>query len=530
MKTLYTLILLLFVSLPTFASTALCPSELENLPIQTKGRVKPLGVHAKEVIKYMTGKTKFQGKSAMTVFCEVSVQKLTGQDYAKSELIKVDHIKTREFLEIGAEVKMVTPEFALSKLTESEKYARMLESRNDKSAHATDIKAFVLRTKVYRDLSLGLNWKLPILMSADHTSSEGHTQSPDKSKIIRWISLSDLQTLFPEQIKSAADAVRSAIVAGTKYTNEIDDNHLLEATYDRLHLFHWAILATLISVFCASVFKNPSHMATLGSVLLIFAAEITAVTYRTIISGRAPVTNMYETVMWVGLGSLFFATILTFIRKERLFMIIGLIMNLACLFMMTFANNMLNPSIEPLVPVLRDNFWLSTHVTLITISYAAFALSWLISNFYMVKASFKNVTMKESKRLNLLAYDCIKIGVVLLALGIILGGIWADYSWGRFWGWDPKETWALIALLTYIAILHGRFSGWINIEKFLPAVGMAFLTIIMAWFGVNFILAAGLHSYGFSNGGAVFITAIVAIQFLIFFLYILKRKTKAAKS
>jgi ABC-type transport system involved in cytochrome c biogenesis permease subunit len=113
--------------------------------------------------------------------------------------------------------------------------------------------------------------------------------------------------------------------------------------------------------------------------------------------------------------------------------------------------------------------------------------------------------------------------VVLLAAGIILGGIWADYSWGRFWGWDPKETWALIALLVYVGILHGRYAGWIRPPHFLPALGCAFLSILMCWFGVNYILAAGLHSYGFSNNGAFFLIAMFSLQLVILGLYLAAR-------
>ena len=96
-------------------------------------------------------------------------------------------------------------------------------------------------------------------------------------------------------------------------------------------------------------------------------------------------------------------------------------------------------------------------------------------------------------------------GVVLLAGGVILGGVWADYSWGRFWGWDPKETWSLIVLLVYMAILHGKYTSWIPPHRFVPLVAGAFMTVMMAWFGVNYILASGLHSYGFSEGGAIFL-------------------------
>ena len=98
-----------------------------------------------------------------------------------------------------------------------------------------------------------------------------------------------------------------------------------------------------------------------------------------------------------------------------------------------------------------------------------------------------------------------QFGVVLLAAGTLLGGVWADYSWGRFWGWDPKEVWALIALLGYVVLLHMRYVGWVGQFGFAVGCVVSFLFVAMAWYGVNFVLGAGLHSYGFGNGGVQYV-------------------------
>jgi len=160
----------------------------------------------------------------------------------------------------------------------------------------------------------------------------------------------------------------------------------------------------------------------------------------------------------------------------------------------------------------------STHVTTIIVSYGALAMSWVLGNSILVKKCFFGITKEEEKYLSEKVYTCLKWGTILLAAGVILGGVWADYSWGRFWGWDPKETWSLIVLCIYMAILHGRSTSWIPTKRFIPLVSGAFMSVIMAWFGVNYILASGLHSYGFSEGGAIFIGSFFAFQtiFLIF--------------
>ena len=139
-------------------------------------------------------------------------------------------------------------------------------------------------------------------------------------------------------------------------------------------------------------------------------------------------------------------------------------------------------------------------------------MSWVLANSLLIKNRFSSISNKEIKYQADIMYTCLKFGVVLLAAGIILGGVWADYSWGRFWGWDPKETWSLIVLCVYMIILHGRYTNWITERRFIPLTAFAFLSVMMAWFGVNYILAAGLHSYGFSEGGAIFLGLFFSIQ------------------
>ena len=111
-------------------------------------------------------------------------------------------------------------------------------------------------------------------------------------------------------------------------------------------------------------------------------------------------------------------------------------------------------------------------------------------------------TVGTVKPLSNFIYRAMQVGVLLVAAGTILGGVWADYSWGRFWGWDPKEVWALITLLVYLVPLHGRFAGWVSTFGLVAASVVCFLSVIMAWYGVNFVLGVGLHSYGFVEGGS----------------------------
>ncbi len=123
-----------------------------------------------------------------------------------------------------------------------------------------------------------------------------------------------------------------------------------------------------------------------------------------------------------------------------------------------------------------------------------------------VKLDARGQAMQQTagvvKPLSNFIYRTMQVGVLLIAAGTILGGVWADYSWGRFWGWDAKEVWALITLLVYLIPLHGRFAGWVNTFGLVFASVFCFLSVVMAWYGVNFVLGVGLHSYGFVEGGS----------------------------
>lgn len=173
----------------------------------------------------------------------------------------------------------------------------------------------------------------------------------------------------------------------------------------------------------------------------------------------------------------------------------------------------LNKDFAPLTPVLRDQFWLLVHVLTIVSSYGAGALAWgigliglgyyLLGKYRPVVIDGATVTHRPPQACSVMSgyvYKAVQVAVLLLAAGTILGALWADVAWGRFWGWDPKEVWALISLLVYLAILHGRYAGWVGNFGLTAGTVAGATAIIMSWYGVNFVLGKGLHSYGFGEG------------------------------
>lgn len=196
----------------------------------------------------------------------------------------------------------------------------------------------------------------------------------------------------------------------------------------------------------------------------------------------------------------------------------------------------LDGNFHPLQPVLRDNFWLLIHVLTIVSSYGAGALAWGLANIalgYYLFGKYRATELtaiaghrpaaatggailrrppEQAIVLSGYIYKAMQVAVVLLAAGTILGALWADVAWGRFWGWDPKEVWALISLLIYLAVLHGRYAGWFGNFGLCVGSVLGFSAIVMSWYGVNFVLGIGLHSYGFGAGGQYSVFGAVALN------------------
>jgi cytochrome c-type biogenesis protein CcsB len=304
-----------------------------------------------------------------------------------------------------------------------------------------------------------------------------------------------------------------------------------EHHYMTLHPFRWAWInylgALLVLLLTALWAKSVGYRLTWALALTGLGFEIYGFACRIIISGRPPVTNMYETVIWVSFGAMLFATILEAIYRKRYFFYAGLSASVLALIVADSQPTILDASINPLTAVLRNNMWLTIHVLTIVSSYAAFALTAALGHIALTMSLWGRRYATALGEVQFFIYRAMQIGVLLLAAGTILGGVWANYSWGRFWGWDPKETWALITLLCYLALLHGRLAGWW--KGFGLAVGsvVCFLSVMMSWYGVNFVLGKGLHSYGFGTGGFSYVACFAVFE-VIFVAFVVAWNRKHA--
>ena len=318
--------------------------------------------------------------------------------------------------------------------------------------------------------------------------------------------------LFEKSAEQARESI-SEIVPGI---DEIKPKLKAEVLYNLLRPFLQAMIFYLIAGILWMFAKRYSFPRMMAKFLTFVAMilHITGFGLRCYVAGRPPVTNMYESIIWVSFGVMVFALLIYTKHRQHILLTVSTILAGIALFAADTAPLVMDPTIRPLVPVLRSNYWLTIHVLTITLSYAAFMLAMGISNVSLFQFTRKPSEVVEQRisLLNMLSYRALMFGTVFIAAGTILGGIWADYSWGRFWGWDPKEVWALIALLSYIAILHARFTGWIGKYTFPLWSVICYSTVLMAWYGVNFILGVGLHSYGFSSGGQAVMVGFIVLQ------------------
>jgi cytochrome c-type biogenesis protein CcsB len=520
---------------------------LRRIAIQDGGRTKPFDTFARETARRLTGARPFGFESVKGLEpSEWVLSMLAVPDRWQSEkIVKVTHAGLRE----AAGLPKDTDLFSFKELTSHEGFLSAAEKahekvRKDREAKLDPIEREI--TDLYENLSV-----MAGVFSGEGLHIVPHPDDPKAS----WYSLADLEKADAPQVQrvktlltalvlayregdregvgasAAALGKRLAEMAPSLYPEAKTLG--IEVHYNRFKPFRTAWLLYLVGFLALlasfPLASRPAAWIGMGSVVAAFLTHAYGMVLRMMISGRPPVTNMYESVIWVAWGAVLFALIFEFVYKARYFAICASALAVICLIL---ADNVpiLNGAIEPLVPVLRDNMWLTIHVLTITLGYAAFTLAMGLGHLNLGLYFFAPGRTVLFKSLSLFLYRALQVGTLLLAVGTMLGGVWASYSWGRFWGWDPKETWALIALLGYLAILHGRMIGWFR--EFGMAVGaiLGYLGVLMAWYGVNFVLGTGLHSYGFGSGGYTYVGGFVAFEVFVIVAALLRRRSEVAKT
>jgi ABC-type transport system involved in cytochrome c biogenesis permease subunit len=288
----------------------------------------------------------------------------------------------------------------------------------------------------------------------------------------------------------------------------------MEPFYHSMQLY---VLAFLLA--CMSWLFLPQGLRKTAFLLLLlaFAVHTFGMFSRMYLQGRPPVTNLYSSAIFVGWGAVLLGLVIERIYRDGI--------GAACAGMVGFISLIVahhlgtsGDTLEMMQAVLDSNFWLATHVVVITAGYSAMFLAGFLGIAYVLLGMFTRLLTRETaKKLTGMVYGVICFATLFSFVGTVLGGIWADQSWGRFWGWDPKENGALLIVLWCALILHARWGGFIRQRGIMAMAIFGNAITAFSWFGVN-MLGVGLHSYGFMDKAFPWLIGFVIAQVLFVML------------
>lgn len=296
----------------------------------------------------------------------------------------------------------------------------------------------------------------------------------------------------------------------------------LEVHYYSADWFYRALLLYLLGFFVVAAtwfFPKNKRLYWAGWVLLGIATVLVVVgiTERCVIRSRPPVSTLYETILFITATSALVAMAIEWINRQRIALSVTPILGAMGMFLamryefreaVTAGDTM-----GSLVAVLDTNFWLSTHVTTVTLGYSAGLLAAAIAHLWLLTKALGVGDRSFHRTIARMTYGVLCFGLLFSVVGTILGGIWANYSWGRFWGWDPKENGALLIVLWEIAILHARLGGYLRDHGICVAAVLGACVVAFSWWGVN-LLNVGLHSYGFTEGAQALLYVFYGLEIL----------------
>jgi cytochrome c-type biogenesis protein CcsB len=532
------------------AASAFDLTPLESLAIQDGGRKKPLDTYARESLQKLVGRATWKKSDTerLTAMQVVASMLLSEQDWEHAPVIRVDYEPLKKRLGLPERQRF----FTVAELRTNDELKRIIDDMRRRRTQSANPEFNRLENEAGTLANKLLTWQE--LVTAAGLRIIPHPSDPKGN----WVTPREARAYYPERAAAVGEAFEAVVGA---YRQQ-DSARLAEAVaqfkslmrslapnvyptekelstelhFNHLHPFRQAWIIYLLA-FGVLLLASREGLGLRRKLywpgVAIFAAGLVMQVYgfvlRCMIAGRPPVTNMYEVMIWVPFGAALFAIIFELIYRPRYFALAASAVGTLSLVLADNLPAVLDPSIKPLVPVLMSNYWLTVHVLTINLGYAGFMLALGLGHIVLWNYLFRPHRRDTIKQLTQFNYRAMQVGLLFLTAGTILGGVWANDSWGRFWGWDPKETWALIAILCYLVVLHGRFSGWMGDFALNVASVLCFQAIIFAAYGVNFVLGKGLHSYGFGVGGEKWVGLYVALELLLVGLAVWRYKLQAPR-
>ena len=497
------------------------------------GRMKPINTFSSELLRKLSLKNKFHDMNSDQVFMSMM---LNPPAWYNAEFIAIDKKGLNDSIRsvIGVPKKQkfakATDFFDEKGNYKLEPFLAQATSTNNPSYFEKDYKNAHIRISLLNQALSGEIAKIfPLLDDENNKWISAVEYRGGQYQVSDSLYSNFIKNAIPYYIMSLRKAIKTndyteadKLLAAFKKNQQNHGSEVLpterkintEVIYNKLGIFKqlWygysVIGALLFFVLVFQIFREreiwkAAVYALKGIIVILFLWHTTGLILRWYISGHAPWTNAYESILYVswatmGLGMLF-------IRKSNLTLAASAFV---CSMLLFIAHqNWVDPSIGNLVPVL-DSYWLMIHVAVIVGSYGPLTVGMILGFvclLLMILTTKKNKKRMELnlKELTIINEIVLTIGLIMLTIGNFLGGQWANESWGRYWGWDPKETWALISIMVYAFVIHTRLVPGLRGKwtfNFLSVI--AYFSIMMTYFGVNYYLV-GLHSYGQSGAAAI---------------------------
>ena len=517
-------------------------NELASLLVQGyDGRIEPVHTLFLELLRKVNRHDHFEGKNAVQTMMSMHMYP---QYWMTVKIISVpsnlrEKLKVGEYASYEDLVDQHTGQFKL--IADYNNAHQRLESKRDE--YDKKLIKLVERFEVVQSIfnwsymkimpvkkDPNQTWFIPLsmeLMSIDSTSSQ---------LALKYISSLD-QSSISGNFSNSANLLKSLKKFQRSEGEKVvptEKSIQIEVSYNKMNIFKNAyrsyllIGLVLLFIFFFKIFVKPSERnltifkwvgkVFMALLIVIFVYHGSGLAMRWYLSGHAPWSNGYEAVVFIAWVTMIAG--FSFAKKNPV--VIAGTAILAALMIFVSDMNLLDPEITPLQPVLKS-YWLMIHVAIITGSYGFLGLGAILGLFNLIlyifrgKQNGKLVTLHISE-ITYVSEMTITIGLFMLTIGTFLGGIWANESWGRYWGWDPKETWALVSVLVYAVILHLRYIPALKGKFTFNLVSFwGYSSILFTFFGVNFILT-GLHSYAQGDGAAQmpnFVYVLISVFFFI---------------
>ncbi|MBI4563395.1 MAG: cytochrome c biogenesis protein CcsA [Planctomycetes bacterium] len=524
-----------------------------RIAIQHRGRVKPLDSFAREFLQRVTGSASFRGyrdpetgrraevfrhREPVAAILHLVAQP---QTFRTLRFIRVDHPEMKKayglpidrvFFSIGdfepargrleAERRRIDPDEATSaqravlELVEKQHAVQLVMEEQILSIvpipFGGELHAWMTPTDVKLYLS-GAHPTDPRFQSVKMALDAFIAAEPGKEAKLREL-VGAYERMKEALVENRAAAFNEAVIELSALLKTINSGEVpsdaeieRELWYNSFHPFGWAsavfFLAALL--FIGSYVFGSRALWGAALAIHVLAMGLTAYGYglRWLIADRYPLANHYESMIAVAFGAALISLIAELILRKHAFGLSGA--TVACLMIVlgntvpAFASQ---AAISTIMPALQT-FWMTIHVPVILTGYAGGAIIWVLGHVYLFSYLFRKESPDKQAALESLdgvMYRALQVTVLFLLAGIILGAVWAGEAWGRPWGWDMKEVWALITFLAYLAMLHGRFTGYVRgLGTALGSLG-AFALLVLCYYGVNFLFGKGLHTYGFGSG------------------------------